>query len=93
VDGAGAAFVRWLGSSSFSDAKLVSTDATSAEDDLAVAVCRDVSRTTIVDAATGEEATPADRRLRIPLLVSFVRSDKSLLVAEVTQWNEESYCL
>jgi hypothetical protein len=83
------------GASSFSEEKLVDTEATASDDVVALAVCRDVSTTEIVDAKSGEDVTPADRRLRIPLVIGFQRSsdnDERLLVEEVTQWNEESYC-
>jgi hypothetical protein len=83
---------RTLGTSSFSEEKLVDPAEWGSSSDVALVVCRDVTGTKIVDAA-GSDATPANRRLMIPMIVFFVESSEGqLLVEEVDQWNEEGYC-
>ena len=84
------------GSSSFAEEKLVDPGLTPGEDELALVVCRDLSRTKVVDASTGEDASTEARRMKVPTVISLVagaESGSGLLIMGVEQWNEDGYCI
>ncbi|RWZ61221.1 hypothetical protein ELQ92_09370 [Labedella populi] len=86
---------RVVGTSSFSEEKLVDAVQWGGNGDLALVVCLDLSRTREINPDGAETSTGA-RRLRSPLLISFevvAADDVELLVTKVDQWAEDGYCL
>ncbi|RUQ97091.1 hypothetical protein [Labedella endophytica] len=83
-----------MGTSTFGDEKLVDPDKWGGHGDLSLVVCRNISRTEVVD-DTGAPSTVKPLRTRIPLIVYFMDDDTSgsgMLIEKVDQWNEDGYC-
>jgi hypothetical protein len=85
---------RTVGASSFSDEKLVDPDDWGGYGDVSLVVCRDISRTEVVD-ASGAPSRSTPIRTLIPMIVYFVMERSAahgLLITKVDQWKEDGYC-
>ncbi len=94
VDGVTKNGTRTVGASSFGEEKLVEPEDWGGYGDVALVVCRDISRTSEVD-RNGEPVGGSGRDTLIPLVVYFTvdnSPERRLLVTKVDQWNEDGYC-
>ncbi|RWZ51884.1 hypothetical protein ELQ90_07310 [Labedella phragmitis] len=85
---------RTVGVSTFDSEKLVDPTQWGGFGELALVVCRDVSKTQLID-EHGNPSTTKRARTRIPMIVFFepgAASQSELVVTKVEQWNETDYC-
>lgn len=80
-----------VGASSFSQEKLEDADAWGGFGEIALVICRDISRTRVVD-SDGAPSTATPIRTRIPTIAFLVADGDALLISKVDQWNEDGYC-
>ncbi|TPW75776.1 hypothetical protein [Schumannella soli] len=73
------------------DSSMDSMRVQSARPPVVVYVCRDVSKTDVVD-SSGKSIVPAERQSRVPLQVTFGDRDGTLIVSRSVTWSGDDFC-